>query len=161
MEDIGGLQKYLDSLPAEEKIIRKKAFRSLIKGRSLSVSSIIESLDFSKGKVHKLIGCLSEKGVIVFDSEAQAVVGSGGLSLVPTPHQLQVEDKNLFAWCAADAVGIPAALGRDALIQSICHTCQTPVEISLKKGDLQTLSSEDLRVYVVEADTDQSVAGHT
>jgi len=98
MEDIGGLQKYLDSLPAEEKIIRKKAFRSLIKGRSLSVSSIIESLAFSKGKVHKLIGCLSEKGVIVFDSEAQAVVGSGGLSLVPTPHQLQVEDlrKSLF-----------------------------------------------------------------
>lgn len=46
------------------------------------------------------------------------VVGMFGLSLVPTPHSFQINDRQLYTWCAADALMYPTILNSDAIIKS-------------------------------------------
>jgi hypothetical protein len=40
----------------------------------------------------------------------------------------------LFTWCAADAVGIPAALGSDAEVETICPHCSAEIAITIRAG---------------------------
>ncbi|MGH3736136.1 MAG: organomercurial lyase [Micromonosporaceae bacterium] len=46
------------------------------------------------------------------------VVAYHGLDLRPTRHQLEVADRILYAWCAADALGMPTLLGSPVGVRS-------------------------------------------
>ena len=51
-------------------------------------------------------------------SQGDDLTGILGLSVITAPHQLYIGEKQLFAWCALDAVAIPAALHTDATVNS-------------------------------------------
>ena len=52
-------------------------------------------------------------------------------SLAETPHRLMLDGRQLYAFCAVDAVGIPAALQVDAQVESRCHMCGALVTLAL------------------------------
>jgi alkylmercury lyase len=49
------------------------------------------------------------------------IVGSG-LTLIPTPHRFQVEERTLFTWCALDTLTYPVSLALTAQVTSRCPT---------------------------------------
>ncbi|MDA8187499.1 MAG: organomercurial lyase [Dehalococcoidales bacterium] len=76
-------------------------------------------------------------------NEAGLVVGSWGLTLVPTSHQLRMLGGSYYTWCAEDAVGIPAALNVDAAIASSCFQCGQKVAIELEHGEVVKAMPQD------------------
>jgi alkylmercury lyase len=161
MEDIGGLQQFLDSLHPDERMVRRLAFQSLLHGIPMTIQDLAQRMDMRPQQAYDLVQRLANKGVVVWNTQSAAIVGSGGLSVIPSPHRLVMEDFRGYAWCAADAIGIPAALEKDAAISSVCHESGEPIFIHLRRGEILDFSHPDIRVFVVEADTSQSVSGHT
>lgn len=42
--------------------------------------------------------------------------------------------QRLYTWCGFDTVGIPAALGVDAVARTVCPTCGAAIELLLRDG---------------------------
>jgi len=161
MEDIGGLAEYIAGLRPPEKTVRRAAFLKLRSGQPASLDDLSRETGLASGAVKAAVDALAGKGLAVYDAGLDAVVGTGGLSLQETRHRLRLNGVDLYTWCAADAVGIPAALAADAVITSACHACGEPVTILLNQGTLASCQPTETRVWVVEADTSRSVSGHT
>lgn len=156
--DIGDLGRHFSRLTTEEKAIRLAAFYSILNGKAASADELALQSGVSAGQAQRCIKDLVDQGMIVIDKRA-AVVGSHGLSLIPTDHRLSINGQNLFTWCAADAVGIPAGLGVDAKVISKCFQCNAPVEIDIAGGEIIYSSQQDARIWVIEADLNRSIAG--
>lgn len=158
--DIGNLKQHYDKLTPEEKAIRISAFYSILEGSRSTIIDLSIKIRLSVTEVKKYVEDLKISGALVLDEEG-AVVGSHGLSLVPTNHRLVIDGNDLFTWCAADAIGIPAALEIDAKIYSRCSQCNEPIKIEIVKGRIQYSNQKDTRIWVVEADLGRSIVGCT
>ncbi|MCG6537230.1 MAG: hypothetical protein L7F78_21595, partial [Syntrophales bacterium LBB04] len=110
-------------LTADERVIRRAALHAILGGNAIDQGGLVSTTGFTLDKVCTLLENLSKRGLIVVAPESGRVVGSWGLSLVPTDHRLLIRGRNLHTWCAIDAVGIPAGLGEDGSIISRCHQC--------------------------------------
>lgn len=158
--DIGSLKKHYDKLKPEEKAIRLAAFYSILQGSKAGIGYLARKTSLDVDGVGRYIQGLSKAGAIVLDENGD-VVGSHGLSLEPTPHRLNFNGRNLYTWCAADAIGIPAAMELDAKIVSSCAFCKDPVNIEFTKGIITYCNKPQLRLWVVEADLGRSITGCT
>ena len=156
--DIGGLGQYHSELTAEEKKIRNIAFFSILNEIKDNIESLATKSCISLDKVKKTVNGLARRGLMVLDKEGY-IVGSHGLSLVKTEHLLYINGRKLFTWCAADAIGIPGALGLDAHIVSKCHQCNKVLEITVNKGKIEPLNNENIQIWVIEADLGRSIVG--
>ena len=73
-------------------------------------------------------------------AHALALDRDGGLlmanpfSAVPTVHRVRARDRWWYANCAWDAFGIPAALGRDATIETRCAWSGEPIPCGVRNG---------------------------
>ena len=161
MEDIGGLQKYLDGLPETERALRHQGFTALIQGEECTIPTLRKQLALGEHEIRQTLAVMEKRGTLVWDHERDSLAATGGLSLHPTRHSLHTNGQDLFAWCAVDAVGIPAALSMDAVIHSSCHACDRPVSVQIDQGHLRGSDPTDLMVWVVAGDPSQSVSGHT
>ncbi|MCI0711822.1 MAG: hypothetical protein L0154_16825 [Chloroflexi bacterium] len=87
-----------------------KIVKLLSKGRPLSPEQIAAELQLSQDEVDALLrtGELNQDGDLV----------GLGLSLVPTPHSYQIEGRQLYVWCAGDAIMFSIFLKADAIIES-------------------------------------------
>lgn len=156
--DVGGLGQHLNKLTPEEKSIRLAAFYRILDGKQSNTDELALQTGITAKRVQQCISDMAKQGILVV-KEQGAIVGSHGLSLIPTEHRLNINDQKLFTWCAADAVGIPAALGVDATINSTCFQCNKPIEITMTNGEVQYSNYADARIWVIEADLGRSIVG--
>ena len=158
--NVGDLAARLNDLSPIEKDVRLAAFGSILDGRSASLRSIAIATGLALELVDRTVESLTAQGMLV-SSDSDGVVGSWGLSLTPTPHRLRRKGREFYPWCAEDAVGIPAALGEDAEIESFCHHCGEAMRIELRGGRLSRSSHDEARVWVAAADLGRSIVGCT
>lgn len=158
--DVGNLKQHYDKLTAKEKAIRRIAFFRILDGNRTTINELSIKSGLSETEVMKTVIGLKEVGTLVLDDEG-VIVGSHGLSLVPTEHSLVINNHNLYTWCAVDAIGIPAALDFDAKISSKCAQCHVPIKIDMVKGNIQYSNHKDAHIWVVEADLSRSIVGCT
>jgi len=156
--DVGGLGQHLGRLTPEEKTIRLAAFYRILAGKPASIDELALETGIAASLVSQCVGAMADRGILV-TNEHRTVTGSHGLSLIPTDHRLTINGRNIFTWCAADAVGIPAALGMDAVISSRCFLCNTPIQITMSGGEVHYSNQADTRVWVIEADLGRSIVG--
>lgn len=76
---------------------------------------------------------LVEAGRIDRDASG-GVLGAAGLTIADAPHGLNLGDHQYRTWCAFDAIGIPAALGMDARIETACAVCGRAIEVRMVGG---------------------------
>lgn len=58
------------------------------------------------------------------------------LSAVPTPYQVEIIGKHLYANCAWDSLGIPAMLKADARIQATLPSSSETISYAITAGEL-------------------------
>lgn len=75
------------------------------------------------------VQALTEVGRI--DLDGDRVIGVGGLTLTSTAHLLTLPNAEMHTWCALDAVGIPAALGLTATVQTRCPQCGDHITVDV------------------------------
>ena len=87
----------------------------LVQGRPVAPELLARRLNRELDEVLSILRAHPE---LEYDEHGNLV--RSGLTLVPTAHQFQVEQRTLFAWCAFDTLTYPVELHLSAHITSRC-----------------------------------------
>ena len=158
--DSGQMTTIMGSISADEKAIGLASFDAIIARTPASVGFLSQRTGIDSFAIAKAIAHLMELGLLVCD-HAGNVVGSWGLTLVPSRHRLRMFDNDYYTWCAEDAVGIPAALDADAMVTSSCFQCGQEVVIEIEQGEVIQASPKNTHLWLAEAEIGRSVIGCT
>ena len=74
---------------------------------------------------------LQRNRVLLLSPDGETIRMAPPFSGVPTPHRVEVERQVYFANCAWDALGIPAALHRKAVVHSSCGQSGAPLRLQV------------------------------
>jgi alkylmercury lyase len=145
----------------DEQAICKAAFDAILGGESIDHAGLVTTTGLSQAQVSTLLTGVISRGLVVIEPSSGRIVGSWGLSLVPTPHRLRIRGRELYAWCAMDAVGIPAGLAEDARVTSVCHQCGVALNMELTGGEVVHAESSKAQLWLTACQAGQSVVGFT
>jgi alkylmercury lyase len=154
------IDEFLASFTAEEHAVTRVVFRSLLKGRGLRPEDVAATLGTSLTSIERTVDALIERGTMERDADSGELVAARGLSLAETAHRLTLDGRQLYAFCAVDAVGIPAALRIDARVESLCHVCGARVTLALSGGTV-TDGSPGAVIWAAERDPTRSLRRYT
>ena len=122
--------------------LSRAAFTAILDGRMPLLSDLTRATAASSEDIEALIG----RGLMVDDG--RRVVAAHGLSLVPArQHRLTMGDRQFWTWCAIDVIGIPAGRATDAVAETTCHLCGTPVRVDLHAGEIAHSSHLAARIW--------------
>lgn len=123
---------------ADELAIQRAGLAAIRAGQHLTLTELASAASLEPSRVQTVIdGLLARQAVTVTDGR---VDGIAGLTTRPTKHTLTIDDHDRHTWCAFDAVGIPAALGLDAIVTTRCRTCNATIHVTFTAG--QTIATE-------------------
>jgi hypothetical protein len=145
----------------DEQAVCTAGFLLILEGEAPDSAALSEATGLEHETIVSVLAGLAERGLLVLESEDGPVVGSWGLSLVPTNHRLRIRGRNFHTWCALDAVGIPAGLCEDAAVVSRCHHCGEPVLVNMAAGAITRAQPHDLHLWVVPSEGARSIVGDT
>ncbi len=115
-------------------LIRTIAFQRLLQTRQpVSAKALINELGGSPVEVEAGLAELDRQGLIRRNQSGD-VVGSVGLSIEPSRHELHGRDQQFWTWCAYDAVGILGALGASGRVLSKSPLTGAPIEVNSVMG---------------------------
>ena len=154
-------EAFITDATDDERALRRAAFHALLSGEAVDQGHLASATGFAPDKVGSLLGQLTNRGLIVVEPDSGHVVGSCGLSSSPTDHRLDIRGRQLFTWCAEDAVGIPAALREDARVLSHCRHCGGSVTIDMAGGDVARAEPPQTCLWVTPLEVGRSVVGFT
>jgi alkylmercury lyase len=157
---LDGLEAFLQSFSPDEAAVSRAAFRELLSGRPTRVESLSVAVGLPAPVVERAVARLVERGTMARDAATGEIVGTRGLSLTETPHALVLDGRRLYAFCAVDAVGIPAALGLDARVESRCHVCRRPLTLTFTEGAV-TEATPGVVIWAAERDLTRPLHSHT
>ena len=75
---------------------------------------------------------LADAHILVLQKGTGEILMANPFSAVPTPFLVKAGDKTFYGNCIWDAMGVPAMLGRDALIEASCGCCSTAMTVEIK-----------------------------
>jgi hypothetical protein len=88
------------------------------------------------------------EGGIYRDSITGNILSAYPFSATPTNHRVFFgENRQVFAMCAIDALGIPFMLDTDATINSTCSQCGKVLSVGIANGQITTNSDELVVIY--------------
>jgi alkylmercury lyase-like protein len=104
-------------LTARQTALRTAAFRLLLERHEpVAPQLLANALGAPVEDVARDLQVLDDTGRVKLDGGA--VLGSLGLTLVPTNHRINIDGAEWNTWCALDALGILGALAVDGWIES-------------------------------------------
>ena len=123
------------------------AFQRLLQTRkAMSVAALIDGLGFSAEVVEVGVAELDQQGLIRRNPSGD-VVGSVGLSVDPSRHELYVGDQQFWTWCAYDAVGILAALEASGRVLSTSPLTGARIDVQFHGGSPE---ASDVVLFIPE-----------
>lgn len=133
------------------------AFAAILEERPLPLADAQAKLGQEQENFLALIGRMVDQGRLTLDERGDAIVAAGGLSLVPSRHRLLLNGRQLYTWCALDAVGFAAGLQADARVESRCAGCGAPIWLEFEAGEVRRASHPELRLSLVAPDLSRSL----
>lgn len=131
-QSVGPFATVADGIP-EAKALRSAGFAVLRQGKAATPEHLARSTGIQTPRVREALAAMARRGATELDEDGR-LVGIGGLSLVPTRHELVLDGVPLYTWCAFDALGIPPAAAADAQARSRCAACGQSVEVTFSAG---------------------------
>jgi alkylmercury lyase len=120
--------------PLDDQALLARAFWLLLdQGRPLEVGALADALQREPAAVAAAVDRLAQAGLTRRD-QAGRLLGSHGLSVAPTRHELMIDGRRRWTWCAYDAVGILGALEADGQVRSRSPHSGTLIELSFSGG---------------------------
>jgi alkylmercury lyase len=114
--------------------IRKFAFRHLLRSQHpVSVVTLADQLGQSAKRIEAQVRELDRQGLVRLNQRGD-VIGSVGLSVEPSRHELFIGDRKFWTWCAYDSVGILAALGASGRVLSKSPLTGIPITLAFRDG---------------------------
>lgn len=128
-------------------LVRRDAFRLLLaSGEPITEDQLTRSLAADPEGVASAVQRLLEAGRIRGD-KAGRVVGSAGLSVVPDRHEIEIDGRRYWTWCAYDILGILGALKSSGRALTKSPATGTGLQLTFDDGRPQ-----DSRLVLVRPD---------
>jgi|SRR5215470_19201161 len=117
--------------------VRVFVYRQLLNHeRCPTVVQIVRGLRTSPAKVRGSLTRLSESHAFMIEGNGE-LWRAAPFSCIPTAFPVWVGNKSWFGNCIWDALGISAALNKDARIGASCGCCNLDMPINIRKGKLR------------------------
>ena len=137
--------------PLQERVLRHIFRTILASGNAPAVGKLGPALRESGREIIRALDTLEEMDLLLRKKGTQEIASIYPFSLVPTRHQIVLEDgKRLFAMCAVDAVGMPSMFDRKVRVTSQCDWCKTEITIEVEDDEVQATSHPDVQIWNVE-----------
>lgn len=105
-------------------------------GQVPAVSKIAESLTLTLQDVQATLTRLAAGRVLVLAPGTTNIWMANPFSAVPTAFRVVARGRTYFGNCIWDALGIPAILGADATVETMCGDCGEPMTLEVRSGTL-------------------------
>jgi hypothetical protein len=99
-----------------------------------TLEEAMQRFQLSRKEAFARFGELEADHHILLVPGTQRILMANPYSAVTTPFRVYVGDNRYFANCAWDTVSIHVMLDMDARVESYCHHCAEPIEMSLSNG---------------------------
>jgi alkylmercury lyase len=116
----------------DELAVQRAGLAAIRAGQHLTVTELGRAAGLGPTRAQGVIDrLLARQAATVTDG---FVDGIAGLTTRPTKHTLTIDGDDRHTWCAFDAVGIPAALGLDAIATTRCGHCHATIVVTFIAG---------------------------
>ncbi|VAW51707.1 hypothetical protein MNBD_GAMMA05-20 [hydrothermal vent metagenome] len=132
----------------QEQNLALNIYRLLAKGAAVSSKQLANTCNLP---VNIIEHCLTNWPGVFFDDDNN-VIGFWGLTINDTHHQLVVNNKTVFAWCAFDTLFIPALLNETAHITSICPVNNEEVSLTITPDEITSDENKEIVVSFLMPD---------
>ena len=133
-------------------VLREAGFALLLRDRRpVDVADLATAVGLDTAAAANTVSALADSGWLDLDASGR-VVGAAGLSLSTGPHRLSLGSHEFRTWCAYDSLGIAAALGADAVVETACGRCQAPIHLVFHGGVPERQGPE--RLWLAEGGAD-------
>jgi hypothetical protein len=112
---------------AEDRQAARTLYRLLADGDAATADRLAAALRWERPHAQRYLDRLPDAE----RDDRGAVVGFGGLTLLPTAHQLRVRGQVRYAWCAWDCLFLPVALDDVIDVSSRCPHTGQPVRLTV------------------------------
>lgn len=115
-------------------LLRNVGFRLLFdSGEPLSLKALSVETGYGIDELRSMLKRPDVAGRVQRDSNGN-IVGIAGLSIEPTAHEVRVDGKQFWTWCALDAVGIVSAMELTGQVVSTTPGQSDPMRIEFVDG---------------------------
>jgi len=92
---------------------------------------------------------LDKNDLIVLDKDTNKIIGAYPLSLKKTAHHVFLENTDLYAMCAFDAISIAPVFNVSTIVKSHCHITNEKIELRQNGHEVQSAEpSEDIYIGI-------------
>jgi hypothetical protein len=118
--------------------LRLFVYRHILRQQeSPTIAQMVQGLASSTRKVRAALARLSESHAFMLQDDGE-LWRAAPFSCIPTAFPVKVARRLWFGNCIWDALGIPAMLRRDVLIEASCGCCNYAMPIEVKAGKLRS-----------------------
>ena len=115
--------------------MRYKIYQQLVaSGTPPTIEELAATLHLSLDDAVKALRTLGDMHSVVLTDDQRGVLMANPFSAVPTPFRVSANGMDYWANCAWDMLGIPAALGSDAMIHATYAADDTLAELQVVNG---------------------------
>ncbi len=105
-------------------------------GRAPKVAEAAKALEVPEAEARAGYRRLTEGHAIMLSAPDGELWRAAPFSAIPTAFPVRVGARSWFANCAWDALGIPAMLNQDAIIDTACGCCNRDITLEVSGGAL-------------------------
>jgi alkylmercury lyase len=114
--------------------VRGAAFRRLLStGKEADVAELAVDLGRPLEGIAAAVDDMNRQGRLRLDGEGR-VFGAAGLSVASDRHEIDIDGRRFWTWCAYDIMGIFGALGASGLARSASALSGRPLEVRFRLG---------------------------
>lgn len=118
--------------------LRLFVYRHLLREeKSPTVAEMAKGLACGVAKVRASLARLSESHAFMMQEKGE-LWRAAPFSCIPTAFPVRVGRRSYFGNCIWDALGIPAMLGKDAVIEASCACCNHEMPVEIRSGKLRS-----------------------
>jgi alkylmercury lyase len=123
-------------LNRQERHLALAAYRLLARGEPVEGETLADVTQLDAGWVAETV----ESWPAVTRDDRGRIVGFGGLALAETPHRLEIDGRQLYGWCALDALFLPGLIGASARVTSACPVTGEGIALTVAPNGVEELS---------------------
>ncbi len=142
-----GLNKLNNLLPLKE---RQSSISPELKSLHQEILfSFANSGCAPKSKNKEQLKILAENDLIVLDKDTNEISGAYPFSVKKTAHHVFLENADLYAMCAFDAISIAPVFGVTTIVKSHCHITNEKIELHQNGNEVQNIKpSKDIYIGI-------------
>jgi hypothetical protein len=122
--------------------VKRAIYQAIVETtRPPTVAEVAGRMGAPPAAVREAFGRLHAGHALVLEPDGKTIRMALPFSGVPTQHRVHVDGRGYFANCAWDALGIPTALHKRAIVESRCGWSHEPIRLEVDPDEPSPVDS--------------------